>query len=221
MVVVKILLAALAGYLLGSISFSIWLSRLLGMDIRRKGSGNAGATNMARTFGWGPGLLTLAGDMCKAVLAMLIGYFMLGGALRSSGPYGDWGLMAGGMAVMLGHCFPFMHDFRGGKGVAVGGITSLMVDWRVGCAVFGSFIVFALLSKKVSLGSVCGALAITVASALLFAQAQLSLPRLLLSVFSMSIVIFQHRENIKRLIKGTEPDFRAKGSREKQEEKVN
>lgn len=206
MTTIKFLLIVLAGYLLGSISFSIWLSRLLGMDIRRKGSGNAGATNMARTFGWGPGVLTLAGDMIKAVLAMLIGYCMMGGGLKSPGPLGDWGLMAGGVSVMVGHCFPFMHDFRGGKGVAVGGITSLMVDWRVGIAVFGSFLLFALLSKKVSLGSICGALAITVAAIL----CRVSTPRLLLSIVAMCIVIFQHRENIKRLIKGTEPDFHAK-----------
>lgn len=209
MIAIKFLLVVLAGYLLGSISFSIWLSRLLGMDIRRKGSGNAGATNMARTFGWGPGVLTLAGDMIKALLSMLIGYCMLGGGLHSPGELGDWGLMAGGVSVMLGHCFPFMHDFRGGKGVAVGGITSLMVDWRVGIAVFGSFLLLALLSKKVSLGSICGALAITIASLL----CHVSLPRLLLSIIAMSIVIFQHRENIKRLLKGTEPDFHAKGKK--------
>ena len=211
MTAIKVLLVILTGYILGSISFSIWLSRMLGMDIRRKGSGNAGATNMARTFGWGPGVLTLAGDMVKAVLAMLVGYFMLGGGLHGSGRLGDWGLMAGGMAVMLGHCFPFMHDFRGGKGVAVGGIISLMIDWRVGVAVFGSFILFALLSRKVSLGSLCGALAITVGS-LVFG---VSTPKLLLAIFAMSVVIYQHRENIKRLIRGIEPDFHAK-TKEKQ-----
>ena len=210
MTTIKFLLVILAGYLLGSISFSIWLSKMLGMDIRRKGSGNAGATNMARTFGWGPGLLTLVGDMVKAVLAMMIGYCMLGGTMQGPGELGDWGLMAGGMSVMLGHCFPFMHDFKGGKGVAVGGITSLMLDWRVGIAVFGSFILFALLSKKVSLGSVCGGLAITISALLV----HLSLPRVLLAFVSMCIVIYQHRENIKRLIRGTEPDFHAKSKKE-------
>ena len=178
----------------------------MGNDIREHGSGNAGATNMTRTFGWGPGLLTLAGDMVKSVLAMLLGYFMLGGEPGDPGALGDWGLMAGGMAVILGHCFPFTYDFRGGKGVAVGGITSIMVHPYVGCAVFGSFLLFALLSKKVSLGSVCGALAITVSAILV----HVSTPRLLLAIFAMCVVIFQHRENIKRLIKGTEPDFRAK-----------
>ena len=202
----KFVLTGVVGYLLGSISFSIWLSRLLGRDIRKSGSGNAGATNMARTFGWGPGVLTLAGDMIKAALAMLVGDFMLGGGRSDPGALGDWGLMTGGIAVLLGHCFPFMHDFHGGKGVAVGGIISLMIDWRVGCAVFGAFILFALLSKKVSLGSVCGALAVTIASLLV----HVSTPRLLLAIFAMCLVIYQHRENIKRLIAGTEPDFHAK-----------
>ena len=202
----KFVLTGVVGYLLGSISFSIWLSRLLGRDIRKSGSGNAGATNMARTFGWGPGVLTLAGDMIKAALAMLVGYFMLGGGRSDPGALGDWGLMTGGIAVLLGHCFPFMHDFHGGKGVAVGGIISLMIDWRVGCAVFGAFILFALLSRKVSLGSVCGALAVTVAALLV----HVSTPRLLLAIFAMCLVIYQHRENIKRLIAGTEPDFHAK-----------
>ena len=206
MIVLKFVLVVLAAYLIGSVSFSIWISRRMGNDIREHGSGNAGATNMTRTFGWGPGLLTLAGDMVKALTGMLLGYFMLGGEFGEPGPLGDWGLMAGGMAVILGHCFPFTYDFRGGKGVAVGGITSIMVHPIVGCAVFGSFIVFALLSKKVSLGSICGALAITVAAILV----PVNLPRLLLAIFAMCVVIFQHRENIRRLIKGTEPDFRAK-----------
>ena len=126
MIVLKLFLVAMAAYLIGSVSFSIWISRLMGNDIREHGSGNAGATNMTRTFGWGPGLMTLAGDMIKALLGMLLGYFMLGGELGEPGPLGDWGLMTGGMAVILGHCFPFTYDFRGGKGVAVGGITSLL-----------------------------------------------------------------------------------------------
>ncbi|MBR5343631.1 MAG: glycerol-3-phosphate 1-O-acyltransferase PlsY [Oscillospiraceae bacterium] len=206
MTVLKFVLVVLAAYLIGSVSFSIWISRLMGNDIREHGSGNAGATNMTRTFGWGPGLLTLAGDMVKALTGMLLGYFMFGGEFGDPGALGDWGLMAGGMAVILGHCFPFTYDFRGGKGVATGGIISLMVHPIVGAAVFGSFIVFALLSKKVSVGSICGALAITVAAILV----HVNTPRLLLSIFAMCVVIIQHRENIKRLLKGTEPDFHAK-----------
>lgn len=191
----KYILVILAGYLLGSLSMSILMSKGLGGDVRRHGSGNAGATNMARVYGIGAGLLTLAADMVKATAAMLLGWLLLG----------DWGLMAGGAACIIGHCFPVFHHFKGGKGVSVGGAIALMIDWRVGLAVFGSFAVFALLSKKVSLGSVCGALAITVAALLV----HVSTPRLILAIISMAIVIFQHRSNIKRLIAGTEPDFKA------------
>ena len=122
MVVLRYLIVIIAGYLLGSLSASILLSRTaLGGDVREKGSGNAGATNMARVYGMGPGVFTLLGDMFKAGLAMLMGWFLLG----------DWGIAIGGMACISGHCFPFLHDFRGGKGISVGAAIGLAIDWRV------------------------------------------------------------------------------------------
>ena len=195
----KYLLVIVAGYLLGSISVSVCLSVGMGRDVRKEGSGNAGATNMARVFGMKAGVITLLGDMVKAALAVLLGYLLLG----------DMGLMAGGAACIIGHCFPAFHGFRGGKGVSVGGLLSLVIDWRVGLLVFGSFGLFAVLSRKVSLGSVCGALAVTV-GALIF---HVSTPRLILAIIAMCIVIFQHRGNIKRLINGTEPDFKPKSTK--------
>lgn len=197
---VKVLLIAVGSYLLGSVSLSIYLSkRIFGGDVRSHGSGNAGATNMARVFGMKAGVITLLGDMVKAALAVLLGYLLLG----------DMGLMAGGIACIVGHCFPVFHQFKGGKGVSVGGLLSLMIDWRVGLLVFGSFGLFAVGSKKVSLGSVCGAVAITVGS-LIF---HVSTPRLILAIVAMCLVIFQHRGNIKRLLNGTEPDFKPKSIR--------
>lgn len=192
----KNVLLFLAAYLLGSLNLSIFISRELGSDVRRHGSGNAGATNMARIFGMGHGLLALGGDMLKAVAAMMLGLFL----------GGDWGLMAGGVGCLLGHCFPAFHHFKGGKGVSVGGIISLVVNWRVGAAVFATFLIAAFASKKVSLGSVLGAAAATVA-ALVF---RVSTPRLILAAVATTLVIFQHRGNIVRLFRGTEPDFRAK-----------
>ena len=199
MEIFKYLLVIVAGYLLGSISVSVCLSKGLGGDVRKQGSGNAGATNMARVYGMKAGVLTLAGDMVKSALAVLLGYLLLD----------DMGLMAGGVACIIGHCFPAFHGFRGGKGVSVGGLLSLVIDWRVGLLVFGSFGLFAVLSRKVSLGSVCGALAVTV-GALIF---HVSTPRLILAIIAMCIVIFQHRGNIKRLINGTEPDFKPKSTK--------
>lgn len=194
MEITKYLLAIIGGYLLGSLSMSILLSRsVLGGDVRKKGSGNAGATNMARVYGMKAGVLTLAGDVAKAALAMLIGWLLLG----------DQGLAASGIACLVGHCFPIYHNFKGGKGVSVGAAIALAVDWKVFLWVVAAFLLGALLSKKVSLGSICAAVSITIA-ALVF---QVSTPRLILCIVGMVLVVFQHRENIKRLINGTEADF--------------
>lgn len=195
MEIYKYILVASAGYLLGSLSMSIILSRaVLGEDVRRKGSGNAGATNMARVYGLKAGALTLGGDVLKASLSMLIGWLLLG----------DVGLALGGIASLVGHCFPVYYNFRGGKGVSVGAAVALAIDWRVFLSIVLVFALAAFLSKKVSLGSVCAAVAISIAS-LIF---QVSTPKLILAVFGMLLVVFQHRENIKRLINGTEPDFK-------------
>ena len=196
-------LAILVGsYLLGSVSWSIFTSRALyGSDIRSKGSGNAGATNMARVHGWGAGLLTLAGDALKAAVCMLAGKALLG----------ELGLCLGAGACMLGHCFPVLHDFKGGKGIAVGGAIGFGIDWRVGVATLGVFLIGALISKKVSVGSLCGAVTLA-ASALLF---QVSIPRIILAIFCMCLAVGRHHTNIKRLAEGTEPDFKAAESKKK------
>lgn len=195
MEILKGLLSALGGYLLGSVSLSIFMSRhMYGGDVRTHGSGNAGATNMARVYGMMAGVLTLAADMVKAAVSMVVGYLLLA----------DLGLALGGAGCILGHCFPVFHHFKGGKGVSVGGMLSLLIDWRVGLLVIGSFILGAVLSKKVSLGSVCGAIACGVGSLLLVS----SLPRVVLGLFAMVVVVSRHKENIVRLIKGTEPDFK-------------
>lgn len=191
----KYVFSILFSYLLGSVSFSILLSRLRGSDVRSKGSGNAGATNMARIYGMGFGVMTLLGDALKAAVAIWVSRQLLG----------DWGLFTGGLFSMLGHCFPVFFRFRGGKGISVGAAVALAMDWRVFVTVVVVFFIVALLSRKVSLGSVCAAFSILIA-ALVF---RVSPPELLLSVIGMVLVVFQHRENIRRLINGTEADFRA------------
>ena len=113
--VLKYAIVIAAGYLLGSLSASVLLSRLgWGRDVRKHGSGNAGATNMARVFGLGAGFATLAGDMLKAAAATYLGMRLLG----------DAGIAAGGVACMLGHCFPVFHEFHGGKGISVGSLAA-------------------------------------------------------------------------------------------------
>ena len=196
MSLLKYLIVLVAGYLFGSMSASLILSKLgWGKDVRKHGSGNAGATNMARVFGLGAGFATLAGDMLKAALAMWLGNRLLG----------DAGIAAGGCACILGHCFPLFHNFRGGKGISVGAMIGLAIDWRVFVGIVAVFLIVAFLTKKVSVGSLAASVAITVL-ALIF---RVSVPKLVLAIFAMCVAIFQHRSNIKRLAEGTEADFKA------------
>ena len=191
----KYLIVIAAGYLLGSLSSSLILSRFgWGKDVRKHGSGNAGATNMARVFGLGAGFATLAGDMLKAAAAMGLGSYLLA----------DAGIAAGGCACILGHCFPVYHHFRGGKGISVGAMIGLFIDWRVFLGIVAVFLIVAFLTKKVSAGSLAASVSI-VFFALLF---HVSTPKLILAIFAMCVAIFQHRSNIKRLAEGTEADFK-------------
>ena len=193
--VLKWLFVLAVSYLLGSLSFSILFSRMLGRDIRKHGSGNAGATNMTRVFGWAAGVATLAFDMLKAVAAMLIGRALLG----------DIGICLGGIGSMVGHCWPVFHQFKGGKGISVGAALGLMIDWRVFVTIIAVFLIVALLSKKVSLGSISAAVSIVPAT-LIFAPKP---PLIILAVVGMILAVTRHAENIRRLLAGTEPDFRA------------
>ena len=200
-----IVLSVLAGYLLGSLSMYVIVSGLIyKSDVRKHGSGNAGATNMARVFGLRMGFLTLAGDMAKAGLAMLAGWLLLG----------EWGLCTAGIACLLGHCFPALHEFRGGKGVSAGAAVFLAIDWRVLAAALAVFLITAVLSRKVSLGSIGAAVTGFAAAAFL----GVSVPRIILAAAAMLIVVLQHRENIIRLVKGTEPDFKAADAGKKKPE---
>ena len=190
----KYALVIAAGYLLGSLSASILISRTaLGEDVRSKGSGNAGATNMARVYGLGMGFLTLGGDMLKTILATWLGSYLLG----------DVGLAIGGISCMIGHCFPAFHNFKGGKGISVGAAIGLAIDWRVFVTIIAVFLIVALLTKKVSAGSLAAAVAIVVAS-FVFA---VGTPKIILACYCAALAVFQHRRNIDRLAAGTEPDF--------------
>ena len=184
-----------AGYVLGSLSFSIILSKVLGRDIRKEGSGNAGATNMTRVFGWAAGVSTLAFDFLKAFAAMKLGQALLG----------DVGICLGGIASMTGHCFPLFHNFKGGKGIATGAAVGLMIDWRVFVCIVAVFLLVSLLTKKVSLGSISAAVVIVPATLIFARTGQM----LALAVYGMVLAICRHAQNIRRLLNGTEPDFRA------------
>ena len=190
----KLLLCAIAGYLLGSISVSILVTKyIFHADLRQQGSGNAGATNAARVYGLGAGVLTFAGDFAKSILAMLLGRG-LGGVM---------GLAVGGAACLLGHCFPVYYRFRGGKAVSAGAAAALVIDWRIFVLAVAVFALAALLSKTASVSSMSAAGMVAVGT-FLFAP---STAQLLLGLFTCALVLFMHRSNIRRLIAGTEPKF--------------
>ena len=193
----KIILIALIAYLLGSFCASIPLSRrCCGGDVRLYGSGNAGATNMARVYGLKAGLATLLLDMLKPVAAMLLGEYFMGGA----------GKAVAGAFCIIGHCFPLYFGFRGGKGVSVGAALGLMTGLPVLGIIMAVFFTTATISRKVSLGSVTAAVSLPLASWLTLAGEEI----IMMNVFSAALVVFMHRGNISRLIKGTEPDFHPK-----------
>lgn len=192
----KLLLAVVEGYLFGSISSSVILSNwLFHTDVRCHGSGNAGATNAARVFGMGLGLLTLLCDAAKTAAAVYLGQ-ALGGAV---------GFALAGGACLVGHCWPVFFHFRGGKGVTVGAVLALLLDWRVFLTIAALFFLLFVCSRTVSVCSVGAALALPAA---LFAF-QCPLPECLLGVFAAILVVFQHRSNLVRLARHTEPRFHA------------
>lgn len=198
MEILKYVLIAVIAYLLGSISVAVLLTRdALGSDVRGQGSGNAGATNVARVFGLKTGILTLVGDMAKAALAGLAG-FLIGG---------QTGLAAACLLCLVGHCWPVFFGFRGGKGVAVAGCISLLLDWRMFIALASFFAVMAVTSRRVSFAS-CASAVVYPLLYWLFNRGMSV--QLAVCIIIAVIVLILHRANIVRLIHGTEPVFKAK-----------
>ena len=164
------------------------------VDIRKRGSGNAGATNMARSFGLGAGLGTMFGDMFKTALALLGGYFILGTP----------GMCIAGASCIIGHCWPVFYEFRGGKGISAGAVIALFISWKLLAILAVVFLLGAFISKKVSLGSVLAAAAMIIA--VFFVTDLMSLR--ILAVFTAVVVLYRHIPNIRRLIRHEEPDFK-------------
>ncbi|MDO4488137.1 MAG: glycerol-3-phosphate 1-O-acyltransferase PlsY [Eubacteriales bacterium] len=201
--ILKYLLVITAAYLIGSFSMSIILSKYVYHDdVRKHGSGNAGATNIARTFGWGPGILTFLCDFLKCAIAMEIGMRLLG----------DPGKCAAGIACLIGHCFPVYFNFKGGKAVSTGACVGFLIDWKIFLAMIIVFAVTALITKIVSISSILAALTTVVMAFII----NLTLPMRILAIFAGILVIFMHYPNIVRLLNGTESKFKA-GSRPKKQ----
>ncbi len=204
-----IICSVIIGYLLGSVSASVIVSELVYKgDVRKFGSGNAGATNMARVYGWKGGLVVLLCDVAKAVVAMLGAYFMgyIGDKTNAHGV--DYMCIAGA-ACCLGHAFPVFFKFKGGKCVTVGAAVAFMMDWKVFLVVIAAFLIVVAITKIVSISSITAAACLPVSYSLFgtFNLTDLYYSKLLLCLFVGILVIALHYKNIIRLFKGEEKKF--------------
>ena len=196
-------LVAIGGYLIGSLNYSIIFSKVfMHSDVRSSGSGNAGSTNMMRSFGWRAGVITLITDFSKTVVATVGAWAIF---TLNCPQWVQPAVALTGLCCCIGHCFPVFFKFKGGKGVAVGGIMSIMVDWRCGLAVFAAFLIFAAISKYVSLGSIMGAAAFPSSLAFFtdFSSRQ-DVTTLIIAILVAVLIIFLHRKNIVRIVTGKE-----------------
>ena len=195
--VVRLLLTALIGYFLGNLNGAFIMYKLLtGGDIRKSGSGNAGLTNFMRNFGPAKGIWVLIIDIVKSLAACWLGKILLAPV-----GYGMEGLMVGAVAVSLGHDFPALLGFHGGKGIVCGFSVALCADWRCALIILAVLAICLYITRYVSLSSVLGAAAFCIS----FLWLHWNEP----FVATMGVVIgllaiFMHRANIKRLLTGQE-----------------
>ncbi len=211
MAFIYIAAVAVAAYLIGSINSSIIISRAVtGKDIRRSGSGNAGATNMLRTMGKKYAVITLIIDILKGVAAVLTAR-LLGGFFDAASYYPEY---IAGVCVVLGHNFPVFFGFKGGKGVATSLGVVLVLDWRIGLIVLGSALLIMILTRYVSLGSIAAALIfIVLTAAQMFADNNMNIIKLICCIILSGLLIARHHANIARLMNGTENKLGSKKSK--------
>jgi len=188
-----------AGYLLGSIPFGYLLVRARsGRDVRAIGSGNIGATNVARAAGWSTGVATLILDLAKGALAVWLAGHFSDGNIRI--------MMFAGLAAILGHIFPVWLKFSGGKGVATALGVFLMISWPAVAAAIAVFAIVVLFWRYVSLASVSAAAALPLLVYLLYAPGHAPPTAVTAGTLLASVlIIVKHRKNIERLMAGTEP----------------
>jgi len=194
--VYSIIISALVSYLLGNLNGAVCMSALMHDDVRAHGSGNAGLTNFIRNYGQARALYVVLIDAGKAYLACLTS-----GLLLMPYDLAMEGVMIGGMAVILGHVFPALLGFKGGKGILSGLFVALAADWRIAVLILAVFLVVYLATKIVSLGSVLAAITFGIGFVIWHWDNPVVM---ILGVLLSALTVFKHRENIVRLLKGQE-----------------
>lgn len=216
MIIFKLVIVAIISYILGSCNFGVILSKALKKeDVRETGSGNAGTTNMMRTYGKTMGILTIIGDIVKVFVAIWLAFRILSVEeikmifdSVSVNPQCVLKSFAGLFAV-AGHIFPCFFKFKGGKGVATSGGMVIMIDWRIALILFAIFVLIILVTRYVSLGSIIMAVLYPVFMGLFYKDLGL----VIISVLFTVIVVTAHRENIKKLINHTENKIGSKNKK--------
>lgn len=215
--VITALVTVIAAYLIGSISFAVIFAKaFMKKDVRELGSGNAGATNVLRNAGVVPGLLTFLCDALKGFAASYMGYAIfdyIHTQTNSEWSYAIYGAYLCGAACMLGHILPIFFEFKGGKGVATSvGIFAVCcpIAIVIGLSVFILCVIF---TRYVSLGSVLAATVVVIFSIIFHNDAANILPQIILAAIMGAMVIGKHKENIKRLLNGTESKVKFGGKK--------
>lgn len=197
--VLRLIAASLLGYLLGSLNTSVIVGKFYGTDVRKHGSGNAGMTNTLRILGKLPALIVVIGDVLKGVFACFFGNMISGYP----------GMLLGGFFAVIGHNWPLYFRFKGGKGALTSISVIYYIDWRIGLIVTAVFVIVFAAGRYVSLGSIAAAAALPACALVLLilnkSKDRSGILFLIFSILLSALVIFRHRENIKRLLEGTEP----------------
>ncbi len=224
-------IVAVIGYLLGSLSFSIIITKLYKKgDIRNYGSGNAGMTNVLRSVGKLPAAMTFILDFSKGIVSALIGYWIFVGICEAQGlnlAYANFGSFLGGFASVLGHIYPLYFKFKGGKAVATAAAVVAIADWRIFLVVVSVFIISFSIKRMVSLSSVLGAISYPIATFIItyfndylpspgeidgIVGINYVLSVTVISLIMGSLVVVKHKDNIKRIFAGEEKPIFGKGS---------
>ena len=204
---ILVLLATVIAYFCGCFNGAVIVSKyILRDDVRNHGSGNAGLTNFYRTFGGPLTFVVILTDVLKAVVAILVGASLFSGMAVDVAwvPYFTiLGKYWSALFCLLGHMFPCMFHFKGGKGILSGGTIAIMIDWRIALVVWGGFLILAVLTRWVSLGSIWAGASFPFATWFVYHDWIL----LLLGIFIGGLIVWKHRGNLKRILSGTESRF--------------
>ena len=196
------IIIALIAYLIGSISFSVIISKkIAGFDVREKGSGNAGSTNVLRSVGKKAAIITLICDILKGVLAILIA-FLCGKFAKDINS--SILVQIAAISVVVGHTFPVFFDFRGGKGVATSLGILILLNWQIGliCLIFALSLM--AVTRMVSLGSISAAILFPILTIFIHEHYLVDGNYFIFGIIMASFIIFNHRTNIKKIIDGNE-----------------